>query len=439
MSDIFISYASEDREWVRGLASEFEAQGWSVWWDRNIPTGRSFTAVIEEALGEAKAIVVVWTTQSIKKQWVQNEAREGMARDSLYPVMRGELKIPLEFGHLQSAQLGDWRPGQPSPAFDQLVQDLSKKLLSVPPSSESAQSQPHTYQTDPNPKTPLWAQVSGWVKRWVALFWSKAILWGLLGIMSIGMFAFFLTETEIKLSTEITGKNEMPMVLVEAGTFIMGSPEDKGDRHEHPPHSVYLDAFYIDQYEVTVQQYRLFTAQKNRGNPSYWDRADPIRDAQKPVVGISWHDANAYCKWVNRRLPTEAEWEKAARGNDKRTYPWGNSQPLPQHANFGKDWTEEFYRDELKSVGTYERGKSPYGAYDMAGNVSEWVADWYKSDYFRKSPEKNPQGPTESSKKVLRGGSWGSKPSEIRSAYRGNKYPSIALPFNGFRCAQDAP
>ena len=144
MSDIFISYASEDREWVRGLASALEGQDWSVWWDRRIPTGRSFDEVIEEALGEAKAIVVVWTEISIKRQWVKNEAREGLHRNVLYPVMQEEVRIPLEFRHLQSAQLRDWIPGQPSPAFDQLVQDLSR-MLGPSPSTQS-------YVTSAEPK-----------------------------------------------------------------------------------------------------------------------------------------------------------------------------------------------------------------------------------------------------------------------------------------------
>ena len=128
MSDIFISYASEDREWVGGLASALEGQGWSVWWDRRIPTGRSFDEVIEEALVEARAVIVVWTAISIKSDWVKNEAREGLHRQVLYPVVKEEVKIPLEFRHLQAAQLIDWTHGQSSAAFDQLVHDLLRTL-----------------------------------------------------------------------------------------------------------------------------------------------------------------------------------------------------------------------------------------------------------------------------------------------------------------------
>ena len=124
MSDIFISYASEDREWVRGLAEALEEKGWSVWWDRRIPTGRSFDEVIEEALGGAKAVIVVWTATSIKSNWVKNEAREGLHRHILYPVMKNTMKIPLEFRHLQTTLLDNWTFGQDSAAFGQLVQDL---------------------------------------------------------------------------------------------------------------------------------------------------------------------------------------------------------------------------------------------------------------------------------------------------------------------------
>jgi formylglycine-generating enzyme required for sulfatase activity len=246
------------------------------------------------------------------------------------------------------------------------------------------------------------------------------------------------SQSEKSLPTTITGKDGAPMVLVSAGAFTMGSPDGEGGSDEHPQHTVDLDAFYIDQYEVTVERYKRLMIQKNRANPDYWDQVKLSRDGQKPVVGIDWNDAQAYCEWAGKRLPTEAEWEKAARGTDKRTYPWGESKPNSSTANFGKDWSDQFYDERIKPVGTYERGKSPYGAYDMAGNVWEWVADWYDKDYYQPNHPKNPQGPSSGDLKVLRGGSWGSYSSVLRSANRLRSDPANRFAGNGVRCAQDA-
>jgi len=240
-------------------------------------------------------------------------------------------------------------------------------------------------------------------------------------------------------------KDGAPMVLVPAGEFTMGVQ----DGYDLRAHEVFLNAFYIDQYEVTVQRYQRFLTQKNQVNPDYWkqpdywEQVDLVRDAQKPVVGINWHDAKAYCEWVDNRLPTEAEWEKTARGPDRWTYPWGNAKPDSSRANFGKsgdkDKSEGVYVEKLKAVGSYERGKSPYGAYDMVGNVLEWVADWYRREYYRSSPKENPKGPSFGDGSVLRGGSWkDDKPKWLRSAVRVWSPQGGRSAYIGFRCAQDA-
>ncbi len=234
------------------------------------------------------------------------------------------------------------------------------------------------------------------------------------------------------------GKDGAPMVLVPEGEFTMGSPEGEGRTNEHPEHAVHLDDFYIDQYEVTVDRYQRFLKQKSHRQPLFWDQVKSPRDEQKPVVGVDWHDANTYCEWAGKRLPTEAEWEKAARGTDKRTYPWGEFRPNSSTANFGKDWSETFYTDRLKNVGTYERGKSPYGTYDMAGNVWEWVADWYAADYYQSSPKRNPKGPPSGDYRAVRGGTWDLAPSSLRAASRDWYTPSSRPASIGVRCAQGA-
>ena len=243
----------------------------------------------------------------------------------------------------------------------------------------------------------------------------------------------------VPLPKEISGKDGAPMVLVPAGEFTMGSPDGVGEKEEHPQHTVDLDAFYIDQYEVTTEQYAQFMSATGHSAPEFWDQVDSSRDGKKPVIGINWDDAQTYCDWAGKRLPTEAEWEKAARGTDQRTYPWGDTNLDSRIANFGKDWDSEVYAERLKAVGSYERGKSPYGAYDMVGNVSEWGADWYDKDYYGKSPQKNPHGPSSGVLKVLRGGSWLDSPTYLRSALRYWFNPAYRYANIGVRCAQDAP
>ena len=205
----------------------------------------------------------------------------------------------------------------------------------------------------------------------------------------------------------IVGNDGAEMVLVPAGEFIMGSEE--GDADEKPRHRVYLDAFYIDKYEVTNARFQQFvqatghrTQAEREGSGYTGDKSGLVDGAnwraprgpgssiagleQHPVVSVSQEDAKAYCTWAGKRLPTEAEWEKAARGTDGRTYPWGNQFDSTKGNFDGKN-------KGTVPVGTYEGGKSPYGAYDMAGNVWEWVADWYGENYYKNSPARNPQGP----------------------------------------------
>lgn len=139
--------------------------------------------------------------------------------------------------------------------------------------------------------------------------------------------------------SEITGKDGAPMVLIPAGEFWMGSPEGQGATGENPRHQVSLDGFYMDKFEVAVARYAEFWRAKNLRKPMYWDQVDSSKHGNLPVIGVDWHDAKSYCEWAGKRLPTEAEWEKAARGTDGRMYPWGNEQPTARLANFGKGFT----------------------------------------------------------------------------------------------------
>ena len=247
--------------------------------------------------------------------------------------------------------------------------------------------------------------------------------------------------TPKSLEKEIKSKDGAPMVLVPAGKFLMGSND--GDDDEKPQHEVALPALYIDKYEVTTSQYAKFLQASGGEEPEFWSQVTLASQADRPVVGIRWYDANAYCERYDKRLPTEAEWEKAARGTDGRTYPWGNRQPYLHSANFDRydeSWETDLYSKRLKPVGRFKSGKSPYDAYNMAGNVWEWVSDWYDPNYYKKGPNRNLQGPSKGSFKVLRCGSWDSGARDLRSSNRFRTVTTILQVKNvGFRCAQDTP
>jgi serine/threonine-protein kinase len=231
------------------------------------------------------------------------------------------------------------------------------------------------------------------------------------------------------------------MVFIPAGTFQMGANDGWFD--EKPMHTVTLDAYYIDKMEVTNRQYTRCVAAGICAAPSLDFSSTRLTYysnptfADYPVIYVSWNDARNYCQWAGKRLPTEAEWEKAARGSsDIRNYPWGDAQPNCGLVNSYNDTTLKFCVGDTTAAGSYPVGASVYGVLDMAGNVKEWVNDWYKWDYYLTSPGVNPQGPTSGTEKVLRGGSWLSDWDLIRVSYRDYYAPDNRYNNDfGFRCA----
>jgi formylglycine-generating enzyme required for sulfatase activity len=248
------------------------------------------------------------------------------------------------------------------------------------------------------------------------------------------------------LSAPLMGQDGAPMVEVPAGSFPMGVPEGDrdGGRDEYPRHDVFVDTFFIDRYEVTNAHYLEFVKATHHRVPQHpknptrnlW-QGESIAESltERPVINVDWFDADAYCKWAGKRLPTEAEWEKAAKGTADRRFPWGNVEPTNKHLNFNQPWIGE---KTLMPVGSYEAGKSPFGTYDMAGNVWEWVNDWYDARYYEKSPAKNPNGPDTGTKKVIRGAGWQNETPTVRIFTRVDSDPTIRNESTGFRCAADA-
>lgn len=252
-------------------------------------------------------------------------------------------------------------------------------------------------------------------------------------------------------STMISDKDNMTLLYVPAGKFTMGDIAEDAlaecqnyhsdcqlswFKDEEPRHDVDLSAFWIDQTEVTNKQYatcvdagmceppsdiRSYTRPKYYRNPDF---------DNYPVIFLDWHQAKAYCSWAGRELPSEAQWEKAARGTDAHIYPWGNDAPNKDLLNYNSNV------GDTTSVGNYETGKSIYGAYDMAGNVLEWVNDWYGESYYQGSPSSNPLGPDSGRYRVLRGGAWLDYNYFVRSPFRYRLDPSLTHRFLGFRCAR---
>jgi formylglycine-generating enzyme required for sulfatase activity/tRNA A-37 threonylcarbamoyl transferase component Bud32 len=265
-----------------------------------------------------------------------------------------------------------------------------------------------------------------------------------------GLFSYFsLTKKSISHSDEKSHKiilnsiDNSSMVLIPKGYFFMG--HNNSESNEYPEHKVFLDDYYIDRYPVTNIQYDIFIKNTSYEAQGKWGKYFSKVSEDHPVINISWQDAKAYADWAGKRLPSEAEWEKAARGTDRRTYPWGNKWDENLCNNMDLDMRElkEKMSDIVNGRGTLPAGSflggaSPYGIMDMAGQVLEWCADWYDPHYYQYNIKENPTGPRSGREKVLRGGCW----------YRGNSLcctcthrdffpPYDAHWFYGFRCVKN--
>ena len=240
----------------------------------------------------------------------------------------------------------------------------------------------------------------------------------------------------LALSYEINVASSQPqtpigMVYIPEGYFQMGRSSG-GNGDEQPLHYVYTSAYYIDKYEVSNSQYKEFVNATGYSEPPFWNN-EKFNKLTHPVVGVSWEDAMAYASWKGGRLPTEAEWEKAARGTDGRPFPWGRKFDKGFFFYFINIYGEDDNFAYTAPVTYYEGGTSPFGLHNMAGNVWEWCLDWYQKNYYFNSPERNPEGPSVGDMKVFRGGSWTNNIDGVEVTRRARNLPATRKKIYGFR------
>ena len=401
MSDIFISYASQDREQAEKLSQALEKHGWSVWWDRVIPVGRVFEDVIEEEIGKARCLIVLWSKNSVGSEWVLAEVHEGVDNKTpLMPVLIEQVKIPFRFRRLHAADLEGWDGSPTQDSFVRLVHDLESALGTPPGSGE---------------QHPTWKQQEGrkqTSKPTAAKRRRK-------GAPKVDEPAFQTQTARLEKGVEVE------FVEIPAGEFEMGSKNWRDD--EKPVRQVRISrSFQLGKYPVTQEQWEALMG----SNPSEFE------GAKRPVETVSWDDVQSFIHKMNRRndgfeyrLPTEAEWEYSASAGTSGDYA-GMLDEMAWHSlNSGA---------ESHPVGGLK--PNDWGLYDMHGNVWEWVQDRYKKDYYgtRPNPDTDPQGPEKGSFRVFRGGSWLYPALLCRSAYRLWNGPDYRVFNLGFRLLRQA-
>ncbi len=448
---IFICYTHQNNRFARKLAQQLRQQGLSVWLDQwELADDTDWDKTIRRAIVECHYFVMVFSPAAVSSWLVRDQYRlAGQADKKMVLVQRHPCDLPPDLqnipcfdftgrNHRQRwRQMGAYLTNRPAPP------DLSTRLA--------------------------WAAelMQSWFSGLLPLLWP-GWLGPLLLVVCVGVglllwprggSATFADPPQTErlavvalpsltpdvLSTPVLSRVRVRdgkvMVYVPSGEFMMGSVagDPLADEDEFPNHPIYLTAFWIDRTEIANIQYQLCVADgvcslaRTQGRRFEGD--------YQPVVGVDWFQAEAYCRWAGGRLPTEAEWEKAARGVDGRRYPWGNDFEGSRlnfcDQNCIADW-RDFEADDgypyTAPVGSYADGASPYGALDMSGNVWEWTADWYAADYYSRSPYDDPPGPTTGQQRVIRGGSWLYYGKNLRAAKRHKDLPSYRYDNIGFRC-----
>ncbi len=395
MSDIFISYASQDRARIGPLVAALEARGWSVFWDTTLLPGETWRRKITQELDAARCVIVLWSESSVNSHWVEQEADEGQRRKILVPAIIDRVTIPLGFRSLQAANLIGWDGVTEHREFEKMLRAIATHapLAATVAATVGSSAQPDR-ATPPAP-------------------------------------------------------NQDNLVTIPGGTFWMGAQKtDKNGRNydpdvystESPVHQVALKSFRIAPFPITVKEFARFVDSGGYQQARHWGAggfgaakrpdnwARQQKNQQWPVVGVSWFEASAYCAWAGLRLPTEAEWERAARGPSSARYPWGDQPPLDNsRANYGSGIGHPTPK------GQHPNGRSVEGIDDLLGNVWEWCSDWYAS--YSGASEENPAGGETGEHRIVRGGSWNNNPRNARVSSRLRYGPTKRYHLVGFRYA----
>jgi formylglycine-generating enzyme required for sulfatase activity len=465
MGHIFISYSHKDTGYAQRLVKALEQAGFSPWVDERLDYGSQWPLELQEHLDTCEAFIVLMTPNSLASEWVQSELSRAKRKNKpIFPLL---LEGDETWLSVESTQYVDVRGGiLPSEKFYQQLAGISPRRSGHLP----------VLETGPEPSAPkpgagkaaippvltanqkqliiLAATIGGIALLLIAGIWGAPKLFSPAPTATSSPTETLApakpaiptspepsqtptaipSPTPTPLPTEIVDAQGVSMVLVPEGKFTMGS--ENGDLNERPVHEVFLDTFYIDKFEVTNAHYRNCVLADGCQAPlqaTSFTRPDYYDSDQfdhYPVVYVSWEMARKYCAWRGARLPTEAEWEKAARGTDKRLFPWGAGVDKTR-ANYN------LFMGDTTAVGSYESGKSFYGAYDLSGNVWEWVADWFQENYYVSLGNQavNPPGPSNGKDKVLRGGSFYYNDYTIRTSNRGWTNPADVGSGFGLRCA----
>lgn len=421
MADIFISYAREDRPLAERLARALEAEGRSVWWDREILAGHDFADVIAGELARARCVLVIWSPSSIGSHWVRDEAREGLERKALVPVLVGEVEPPLGFRSIHAARLGESLEGYEE-VRGALAGLLEGRTTSVVPVRRSARR---------------WRR---WAPWGLALLALTALLAPLIVLDPFGWLAEPEEPPRPVLQPEtFTHCEGCPeMVVLPPGRFEMGAAwlDREAQSDERPIVEVSLaQRFAIGRHEVTTANWQ--TCVQDGGCNGYVPDDNGWEGPNRPVIHVSWEDAQAYLAWLRRRtgqpyrLPSEAEWEYACRAGTHGRYPFGDAI-APSFANYDRQV------GATRDVGSYPA--NAWGLYDMNGNVWEWVEDGWSDGHDGAAPDGSPR-PLAAGvyDRVIRGGSWDDPARRVRCISRNRKDQDQRENEIGFRVALTLP
>jgi formylglycine-generating enzyme required for sulfatase activity len=425
--DIFISHASEDKEDIaRPLAEALRRRGFVVWYDEYVlRLGDSLRQVIDKGLSSSRFGVVILSPSFFSKEWPQRELNGLLARETvngskvLLPVWH---RITFEEIAQFSPLLADKFAVSTARGLDVVVRQI---LEVVEPERFVLEPNLELFPVASSPSEPALPMEDEALPLYGAQAVAPTSDKGRRGTAPLRSREPMSGEERVRVDGTV-------LLYVPGGEYVLGA-EDVNEA-ARPVHRVVLSPFWIAKYPVTNEQYyRFLGAHPNARKPEYWNDKC-FNQPKQPVVGVSWEEARAYCWWAGLRLPSEAQWEVAARGTDGRRYPWGDTKPTSEHANFG------LHKACTTPVGSYPNGVGPFGTLDQAGNIWEWCEDvWNAAAYRTRDRQRNPLCSTgDPAVRCLRGGSWNYDANVLAVAHRNGSQASNRVRSFGFRCLLSA-